>query len=223
MGLSHSPSIVTNGLVLCLDAANKKSYPGSGNIWYDISGRSNHGTITGGVTYVSNASQSYFNFPTASDNNYIYSSTPQDYQDVFIGFYPDFTLSAAIVGLIGTSAPAASLDDSLRFIGANGVGPWTLSGRNPGDANDWASGTASNYRINGLPGETLVNGWNLLSGYRTNRSWSAGNSWNYYLGSSAYPGRSFQGKIALVLMYNRALTTNETLQNFAAFRGRFGL
>jgi len=38
MGLSHSPSIATNGLVLCLDAANRKSYPGSGTTWTDLSG-----------------------------------------------------------------------------------------------------------------------------------------------------------------------------------------
>ena len=33
MGLSHSPKIVTNGLVLALDAANNKSYPRSGTVW----------------------------------------------------------------------------------------------------------------------------------------------------------------------------------------------
>jgi hypothetical protein len=39
MGLAHSPpSIVMNGLVLCLDAANSKSYPGSGTTWTDLSG-----------------------------------------------------------------------------------------------------------------------------------------------------------------------------------------
>lgn len=38
MALSHSPKIVTDGLVLCLDAGNPKSYPGSGSTWYDLSG-----------------------------------------------------------------------------------------------------------------------------------------------------------------------------------------
>ena len=38
MGLSHSPSIVTDNLALCLDAANIRSYPGSGSTWYDLSG-----------------------------------------------------------------------------------------------------------------------------------------------------------------------------------------
>jgi hypothetical protein len=43
--LAHSPSIVMNGLVLCLDAGNSKSYPGSGTTWTDLSGNGNTGTL----------------------------------------------------------------------------------------------------------------------------------------------------------------------------------
>jgi hypothetical protein len=42
MGLGHSPSIVRDGLVFYLDAANSKSYPGSGTTWFDLSGQSNN-------------------------------------------------------------------------------------------------------------------------------------------------------------------------------------
>lgn len=49
--LSHGSSIITNGLILCLDAANPKSYPGSGSTWYDLSGNGNHGTLINGPTY----------------------------------------------------------------------------------------------------------------------------------------------------------------------------
>ena len=45
MGLHHSPRIVTDGLILCLDAADKNSYPGSGNTWYDLSGNGNDGIL----------------------------------------------------------------------------------------------------------------------------------------------------------------------------------
>ena len=55
MGLSHSPSIVTSNLILCLDAANPKSYSGSGNTWFDITGRANHGTLVNGPSYSSNS------------------------------------------------------------------------------------------------------------------------------------------------------------------------
>ena len=40
-----------NGLVLCLDAGNSKSYPGSGTTWTDLSGRGNTGTLVNGVGY----------------------------------------------------------------------------------------------------------------------------------------------------------------------------
>ena len=53
MGLAHSPRIVTDGLVLALDAGNTKSYPGSGTDWYDRSGNGNDGTLTNGPTYSS--------------------------------------------------------------------------------------------------------------------------------------------------------------------------
>ena len=46
MGLAHSPRIVTDGLVLALDAGNTKSYPGSGATWTDLSGKENDATLT---------------------------------------------------------------------------------------------------------------------------------------------------------------------------------
>jgi len=51
MGVAYNPQIVTNGLVLCLDAANTKSYPGSGTTWTDLSGSGNTGTLVNGVGY----------------------------------------------------------------------------------------------------------------------------------------------------------------------------
>ncbi len=44
MGLGHSPRIVTDGLVFCLDAANARSYPGTGTTWTDLKG-GNNGTL----------------------------------------------------------------------------------------------------------------------------------------------------------------------------------
>jgi hypothetical protein len=52
MGLAHSPRIVTDGLVLCLDAANPKSYPGSNTVWTDISGNGNNGALINGTELV---------------------------------------------------------------------------------------------------------------------------------------------------------------------------
>ena len=51
MSFVHSPKIITEGLVLSLDAGNVKSYPGSGTVWTDKSGRGNNGTLTNGPTF----------------------------------------------------------------------------------------------------------------------------------------------------------------------------
>ena len=51
MGIAYNPRIVTDGLVLALDAGNTKSYPGSGTTWTDLSGNGNNGTLVNGVGY----------------------------------------------------------------------------------------------------------------------------------------------------------------------------
>ncbi len=52
MSVAAGPNIIEKGLVLCLDAGNKKSYPGSGTVWRDLI-TSNNGALTNGPTYSS--------------------------------------------------------------------------------------------------------------------------------------------------------------------------
>lgn len=54
MSLGHGASIVKSGLVLHLDAANRKSYPGSGTVWNDLTSVRNNGSLINGVSYSSN-------------------------------------------------------------------------------------------------------------------------------------------------------------------------
>ena len=51
MALAHSPRIVRDSLAFYLDAANTKSYPGSGTTWTDISGKGTNATLTNGPTF----------------------------------------------------------------------------------------------------------------------------------------------------------------------------
>ena len=51
MACNYQNKIVTSGLVVCLDAANKRSYPGTGTIWYDRSSNNNHATLVAGPVY----------------------------------------------------------------------------------------------------------------------------------------------------------------------------
>ena len=188
----------------------------------DLSGQGATGTINGTISFVSAGQASYWNFPTASDSNYISSTLSQSYVDCTFVLYPDLASTTGLSGLIGNNTPASVSDKSLRFEGVNGVGPWNVTSRNPGDANDWAYPTRTNYYVNGTITNILVSGWNIFGGYRTNQS-TFPLSFAYFLGSSGYPARSFQGRIALALLYNRQLTDAEQVQNYTALRGRFGL
>ena len=56
--------IVTNGLVLYVDARNSTSYPGNGNTWFDLSGQGYNGSITGGISFNNSG---WFNFDGSND------------------------------------------------------------------------------------------------------------------------------------------------------------
>lgn len=49
--IAYYGNIVTQGLVLDLDAAIQGSYPKTGSTWFDISNNGNNGTLTNGPTY----------------------------------------------------------------------------------------------------------------------------------------------------------------------------
>ena len=51
MAVFSGPEIVNNGIVFHLDAANTKSYPGSGTTWFDLSANANNTTLTNGTSY----------------------------------------------------------------------------------------------------------------------------------------------------------------------------
>ena len=228
MGHYYNPNIVTDGLILSIDASNPRSYPGSGTAINDLSGRDAHGTINGTISYVGAGSTSYWNFATASSLNYISSTLSQPYVDCTIIFYPDFTLnsSASLVGLIAASNDATNTDKSMRFKNANGTGPWQVIGLAGINADDWGN-PGTTYYVNGsavADGASLNNGWNIVGAYRANQT-TFPSSFAYYLGTEGYNAavRDFQGRIAMCLMYNRQLSAAEHAKNYNALRKRFGL
>jgi len=228
MGHYHNPQVVTNGLIMAIDASNPRSYPGSGTAIFDLTDKGANGTINGTVPFVGAGSSSYWNFATAASTKFISSTLSQQYLDCTIVFYPDFALNsnAALVGLIAASNDTTNTDKSMRFNNANGTGPWTVRASAGLNGDDWGN-PGTTYYVNGsavADGASLVNGWNILGAYRTNQTTFPA-SFTYFLGTEGYSGavRDFQGRIAMCLLYNRQLSAAEHAKNYNALKSRFGL
>jgi hypothetical protein len=229
--------IVREGLICYIDASINASYPGTGTAITDLSGAGANGTIVSGtpnISFVSANMASYWNFGTANQSNYIASSLTQNYLDVTIVFYPDFSrvASSNIASVLAAGTPTSNQDKSLRFNGVNGTGPWTTRNGASADTNDWNPGgsNGTTYYINGTSSisttANLASGWNIFGGGRTNTATGAfASPWAYYIGSGGYAAenRGFQGRIALMCLYNRILSSSEQLQNYGALRSRFSL
>jgi len=228
MGHYHNPQVVTNGLIMAIDASNPRSYPGSGTAIFDLTDKGANGTINGTVPFVGAGSSSYWNFATAASTKFISSTLSQQYLDCTIVFYPDFALNsnAALVGLIAASNDTTNTDKSMRFKNANGTGPWQVIASAGINADDWGN-PGTTYYLNGsavADGASLSNGWNILGAYRTNQT-TFPSSFAYFLGTEGYSAavRDFQGRIAMCLLYNRQLSAAEHAKNYNALKTRFGL
>jgi hypothetical protein len=215
------PTIVTDGLVLHYDFSDPACYS-SGVTVNDLSTANNEGSVAnayGHISYVSSGTNSYFNWDSNSGgggdpNSFgssIFTESTGVYRDFTIILQPDFTMS----GMGGVICVPG--DKSLRVY--NNV--WAFP--NAGNDDDWAAGSfgTTTFYVNGQASNQLLTGWNIIGGATTNPAFFTPNQ--LYIGTSGYGGRHMQGKIALVLMYNRALTEQEQLQNYTVLRARFGL
>jgi hypothetical protein len=211
--------IVTDGLVLHYDFSNSSSYSGSGTAITDLSTANNSGNVVndyGHISYVSNSQTSYFNWDSDSggsgSNSFgscIDTTSTNTYQDFTIIFQPDFS----VPGMAGLFC--IPNDKSLRVYN----NAWAFP--HPGNNDDWDSTGATTFYINGQASNQAVTGWNIVGGATSNSVFSSAE--HLRLGTSGYANRHMQGKIAVVLMYNRALTAEEQLQNYNYYKTRFGL
>jgi hypothetical protein len=215
--------IITDGLVLLLDAGNPVSYPGSGTTWTDLSGNGNTGTLTNGPTYTS-ANDGSITFDGVDD--YILTSTIN--HNIGTGnftysawVYPTGLKNGTLCAFMGNGnyAPSFGFDlngypSQLGFFwsGWNGFGT-TLS------LNQWYCVTMT--RVG-----TLITGY--LNANACPVTYNVGFSMDnaqYVIGRSGvgYAPDTFKGNIAQVSIYNRALSASEVSQNFNATRSRFGI
>ena len=196
-------SIVTDGLVLILDASLIPSYPQSGTDWNDLSGQSANAE---GVNMPIWNSNGWFTFDGTDDELHSVDME-QEYRDLF--FVGRTNKSSGLHMLFGQYNDQ---DDSLRF-----EGPYLRTAGNI-DPNDWQYGSIGDVFINGefdaLAGGNydLSNRMNFVRSYRSNDS-GFGTSFRYELSTSFYD-RRFTGDLAYILCYNRKLTNDEVLQNY---------
>ena len=209
MGINYSPKIVTDGLVLCLDAANPLSYPGSGTRWYDISGQNAHCDSVGSPTFTGNGASSYWQFTDTQRFNSI--DLLQEYRDLFI------ICKLEDAGIRMIFSQYDGLDKSFRFVGGNT--------RSSTDGNDWEHNELSKTFVNGnfnSGGVSIYNQWAFIRAYRSNNNF--GTNFRYQVSSSwNSSARGYIGKINYIACYNRELDNTEVLQNYLATKGRFGL
>ena len=239
MALSHGAlPIVTNGLVLALDAADRNSYPGSGTTWTDLSGNGNNGTMYGSIPFGTDVT-SCFDFATVTGigpgNASANASLGFTFNSNMIPTTGNFTFSCWIknpnasvsqTGLFSNSIAG----DGYRFgVGLNGI--YVLIGPTYTEFVIPFSSTLSSslwYNVVAVFSRTTASILLYLNGVFQN-SGSIPVSQTAFNGAQV-PGlvRSaccgiYTGKLAGFSAYNRALTAAEVSQNFNALRGRFGI
>lgn len=241
--IDSAPKIITNGLVLHLDAAQKRSYSGTGTTWTDLSGKGNNGTLVNGPTFNSgNGGSIVFD----GTNDYVggsnldnLSSTLGGSSGITISMWVKRNVvssgtSRTLIGFTNTSQVHKLLinfnpTDKIIVLGRSAL---EASGQAVTTINSFTS-TISWYYVTGIwlyGSNTIlcyVNG--VLEATTGTVSFSqstllSGTSITYNrIGSEGLGATLFPGNISSTKVYNRALSDAEVLQNYNATKSRFGL
>jgi len=226
-------NIVTDGLVLAIDAANQKSYPGSGTSVYDISGNSHIGVLNNGTT----TSSTSFIFDGTNDAVTIPNNTSINLNTEFsVQFWVKITDLANSHQLVSKG---------LGLYGNADVG-WAVSYYSVTQRIyfDTYSSTPTRYasiQYYTEPYNINPTSWNNITCiFKTNSykkmffngipvlttspmTHEIGNTNYDFLLSYTTGWPPLTGEIGEVLYYNRQLTDSEILQNYNATKARFGL
>lgn len=222
MAIFYSPRIVTDGLVLCLDAGNTKSYSGSGTTWTDLSGNGNNCvwsttpsfsngafTLNGSTHYGTITNNSTLNFSSAQTlmmvlrHSYT-SGRKNPWNQAYAGYgtwtHEEGSTMSQYFGNGG--------GDNSPYIGIS-------SAATPRNVWNFMCATRDTsvhkWYINGQLSSTTSNPYGTLA--TTSANISIGNG---------YAGL-WIGDMSVIIAYTRALSSNEVLQNYNALRGRYGL
>jgi hypothetical protein len=217
---------LSNDLLLHYDATNPSSYPGTGTVWYDLSGNGINGTIGPNVTYDTNTGGSFRFTDTGSNSKVSFS-----HSDFAVGL-GDFTLEVFLFDLYDG-------DSSYRGVFASG-GTDGIRGIIMCKDKSWVGHSSSSESIdynwtqqdNGTwtqfiflrEGPTMRIYQNAnFRGEVTQSSPDSIDSINASLGQRYHNNYNygFGGHIGLVRFYTKALTPTEITDNYNADIGKF--
>lgn len=226
MGISYNPKIVTNGLILNVDAANTKSYPGTGTSWTGLAGNKAVGAMTS-CTF-SSANQGSIVFNGSSSRVYYPSNAAYSFGT------GDFTLESFVTLNVATSNKPIAQNDAVGmsqndkwWISYDATAPGLRLGRHFTATNAycaWSPASGTWYHVAAVRSSNLMYFYiDGVSRSVTSQSAMSGVSFSQNgltIGSISTP-YYWNGNIANFRMYNKALTANEIIQNYNATKGRF--
>lgn len=226
----YGPRIVTDGLVLCLDAGNSKSYPGSGNTWYDLSGNNRNGSWVSSPSFTASGSLSYFstlgNRCTGPASNSFDINNTSGYT-IFIAC-KQITLVAAAAfkfyggGLFnrGIFSHLTWSDNVVYFDQGGCCSSNTRTNVSSGGSQTWNLWTLRRF-TNSSTRTISKNGVTLTTNTATAADINLNSTPVDFVGADEYEG--WNAQINMFTVYNRGLTDNEISQNYNALKARFGL
>ena len=231
------PNIVTDGLVLMLDAANTKSYVSGSTTWNDLSGNANNGILSGSTlpTFDSaNNGSLVFNGTTS----YVSLGNPSNIQ--FDKANP-FTLCIWIKHTYSSPCNIFSKQQNISpnagwGIGMNGAGTklqsyiYNSTGRIvdfPSAYNDgtWYCITTTYDGSDSITGIKLyANGTNVAASVIANSTpGTLVSTTPLQISGRGGANNMWGGTVSQAQIYNRVLSADEVLQNYNATKTRFGL
>ena len=209
-------NIVSNGLVLYLDASNIISYVSGSTTWNDVSRSGNNGTLINGPTFNS-ANRGSIVFDGSDDFVSGSCTTVNANVGMTTFIWVRTTITSPQVFFSHTSGVndgfRLEIDGGQFLLTFGGVANYS-SGNSVSDGN-WKQLVVTTV---GTTGRIYING-NLVASPTVGTMQGTPNQ--FVISGSTI--RFLNGNVASVILYNRALTAAEVLQNFNATRTRFGL
>jgi len=222
--LIYGPRIVTNGLVLYLDAANPASYSGSGTVWNDVSGSGNTGTLINGPTY-SDLGRGSIGFDVINDyvTTLLTTTSVDNHTQSFWYKWDGFTQFKPLIylGDTGSNGMGLLIHNGSTFNSGNRVG--LLYGGSAYNIFPSSIALTTNWTQFTITRDTLTTSLyqNAVLFASSTSSPLTSSSYSFNYGSSVGGIGGGGGNISNISFYNRALSTEEVVQNYNAIRGRF--